>query len=108
MRVPILLARRQPLYSEKAQGEERRWNRNIAEEVDTVQKVYFGLPDPTAGEMWFPGAEPGSELGWGGHLSNPFSMAQGYFRWILFDDPEWDPASFDFDEAENFVCANPE
>ncbi|MEW5958158.1 MAG: tannase/feruloyl esterase family alpha/beta hydrolase [Chloroflexota bacterium] len=74
-----------------------------AEEVDTVQKVYFGLPDPTTGEMWFPGALPGSELGWGGHLANPFSMAQGYFRWMMFDDPDWDPASFDFEDPEDFA-----
>ncbi len=74
-----------------------------AEEVDTVQKIYEGLPDPTTGEPWYPGFERGSELGWPGHIGEPFIIPQGYFKWVLFDDPNWDWTTFDFEDPEDFA-----
>jgi len=65
-----------------------------AEQVDTVQKIYEGLPDPSTGEVW---------LGWPGHIGEPFIIPQGYFKWILFDDPEWDWTTFDFANPEDFA-----
>jgi len=74
-----------------------------AEEVDTVQKIYQGLPNPITGELWYPGFERGSELGWPGHIGEPFVIPVSYFKWVLFDDPNWDWRTFDFEDPEDFA-----
>lgn len=67
-----------------------------AEQVDVVQKIYAGLydPFPPRKQVW-PGFEPSSELGWPGHLE-PFAIQIGYFKYMVFKDPDWDWTTFDF------------
>jgi feruloyl esterase len=74
-----------------------------AGQVDSVKKVYEGLKDPTTGEQFWPGYEPGSELGWPGHIGEPFVIPQGYFKGIVFEDPNWDWTTFDFTDPEDFA-----
>ncbi len=66
------------------------------EQVDVVQKIYAGLYDPFPPEkqIW-PGFEPSSESGWPGHL-RPFAIQVGYFKYMVFKDPDWDWTTFDF------------
>jgi feruloyl esterase len=71
-------------------------------QVDSVKKVYAGLKDPTTGEQFWPGYEPGSELQWAGHIGEPFIIPQGYFKAMVFDDPKWDWKTFDFSDPEDF------
>ena len=73
-----------------------------AEQVDSVKKVYAGLKDPTTGEQFWPGFEPGSEPQWAGHIGEPFIIPQGYFKAMVFDDPKWDWKTFDFTKPEDF------
>ncbi len=40
----------------------------------------------------FPGLAPGSELGWNGLSGDePFGYALGFWRYVVFKDPNWDP-----------------
>jgi feruloyl esterase len=71
-------------------------------EVDTVTKIYAGLKDPTTGEQFWPGYAVGSEENWAGHIY-PFVIPLGYFRAMVFNDPEWDYKSFDFENPEDFA-----
>ncbi len=73
-----------------------------AAQVDSVKKVYAGLKDPTTGEQFWPGFEPGSEPQWAGHIGEPFIIPQGYFKAMVFDDPKWDWKTFDFTKPEDF------
>jgi feruloyl esterase len=79
-----------------------------AGEVDTLQKVYAGLYDPTTGVQFWPGLEPGGELFWtlkSGFLSgNVFGPALAYFQYILFENtPNWDWRTFDFTNPKDFA-----
>lgn len=74
-----------------------------AEQLDTVQKIYEGLLDPTTGELWYPGKAISSELGWGLHTGEPFIIPMGYWLHIVYDDPNWDWTTFDFTDPEDFA-----
>ena len=68
-----------------------------APQVDAVRKLYAGAKHPKTGELIFPGFEPGSELQWtavtGG--AEPLDVGYDVFKYILLQDPNWDPKSFD-------------
>ena len=66
-------------------------------QVEAARKLYAGAKNPKTGELIFPGFEPGSELQWtavtGGEL--PLDVGYDVFRYILLQDPNWDPRTFD-------------
>jgi feruloyl esterase len=74
-----------------------------AAQVDSVKKVYEGLKDPTTGEQFWFGYEPGSELDWPGHIGEPFVIPQSYFKAMVFDDANWDWKTFDFTDPKDFA-----
>jgi feruloyl esterase len=74
-----------------------------AAQVDSVKLVYAGLKDPTTGEQFWPGYEPGSEADWAGHVGEPFVIPQGYFKAMVFDDPKWDWKTFNFTDPKDFA-----
>ena len=61
-------------------------------QVQTAKKFYAPLIDPKTGEEVFPGFEPGSELRWAGMAGGPrpLAMADDLFKYIVFQDPNWD------------------
>lgn len=65
-------------------------------QVETARAIYGPVKDPRSGEVLsFPMLHPGSELGWatlGG--PQPYAIAAEAFRYVVFNDPSWDPASF--------------
>jgi feruloyl esterase len=63
-------------------------------QVDAVRRVHAGATNPRTGEPIYTGLEPGSELGW---TPTPVGYAVDYFRYLVFADPDWDPATLDFD-----------
>lgn len=65
-----------------------------SEQAESIARIYAGLRDPATGEQIWPGYEPGSEDGWGGHIGEPFFISQFYFRTMVFEDPEWDWRGF--------------
>jgi feruloyl esterase len=66
-------------------------------QVEAARKIYAGTKNPKTGELIFPGLEPGSELNWtavsGGDV--PLDVGSDVFKYVLFQDPAWDPRTFD-------------
>jgi feruloyl esterase len=73
-----------------------------AGQVDSAKLVYAGLKDPTTGEQFWPGYEPGSELDWPGHIGEPFIIPQGYFKAMVFNNAKWDWKTFNFTSPKDF------
>lgn len=76
-----------------------------APQVEAVRKIYAGPSNPRTGEQIFPGLERGSELGWG---PGPVGLAADFFRFIVFEDPGWDPKMLNFDAHFELVKSNEE
>jgi len=71
-----------------------------AAQVATVRKIYADVTNPHTGTVYFPGHEPGSELGWRTMAgTNPFGPGVDLFRYILYADADWDYKTFDFDKG---------
>jgi feruloyl esterase len=64
-----------------------------APQVEAARKIYAG---PGAGIA--PGLERGSELGWGTFAGpNPFAIGFDYFKYVVFEDPNWNFRTLNFD-----------
>jgi feruloyl esterase len=70
-----------------------------APQVEAVRKIYSPVLNRRTGAPIVPGFSPGSELGWstmGG--PQPLGLGIDLFRFVVFQDPNWDFRKFDFDE----------
>jgi feruloyl esterase len=69
-----------------------------APQVKTAQLIYAGAKFAD-GKQIFPGYEPGSELAWGGMAAGPapVSIGDGFFKYMVFGDPNWDFRTLDID-----------
>jgi feruloyl esterase len=67
-------------------------------QVETAKKIYAGAKFAD-GKQLYSGFEPGSELGWAMMAAgpDPLSINAGYFKGIVFQDPNWDFRTFDVD-----------
>lgn len=74
-----------------------------ARQVELVRLFYGPLLNPRTKEQIFPGYERGSELGWTAGVGRMTAQAQqgegDYFRYALFQDPNWNYKTFDFDSG---------
>jgi hypothetical protein len=67
-------------------------------QIEAAQKVYAGTKTQS-GQPLYPGWAPGSEAGWGTYITNPKEPVRvGLFRGWVFQNPSWDPRSFDWDK----------
>ena len=71
-----------------------------AAQVETARTIYSPVVNPRTKDTIFPGFEPGSENGWG-TMAGPrlFSIGGDFFKFIVFNDPNWDYRTFDFDSG---------
>jgi feruloyl esterase len=74
-----------------------------AAQVDSVKKVWEGLKDPTTGKQFWYGYEMSSEQGWPGHINNPFGAPLSYFKYMVFQDPNWDWKTLNFSDPKGFA-----
>lgn len=75
-------------------------------QVSAVEKIWSGVEN-SRGELVYPGLVPGGEASRGSwstwvtgaepYQSLHWRGGEGFFRWFVFDDPDWDFRSFDFD-----------
>jgi feruloyl esterase len=69
-------------------------------QLAALRDIYAGVKNPRTGEQIFAGFPPGSEqqlaMLTGG--KEPFPVATSYFRDIVFNNPQWDYKSFDYDK----------
>ena len=70
-----------------------------APQVEAARKIYAGATHPRTGLRIWPGLMPGSELGWAATAGGPepIGLAMEGFKWVVFEDPNWDWKTFDFD-----------
>ncbi len=76
-------------------------------QVKAVEKIWSGVKN-SSGELIYPGLVPGAEAAEGSWSTwvtgrEPFQSlhwrgGEGFFRWFVFDDPDWDFRTFDFDK----------
>ena len=67
-------------------------------QVEAVRKIYTPVTSPRTKQVIFPAHEPGSELGWTTMAGQkPFGIGLDHFRYVVFQDPNWDGSTFDFD-----------
>jgi feruloyl esterase len=67
-------------------------------QVEAARKIYAPASNPKSGKEFYPGLEPGSELGWSTYGGpRPFGTADDHFKYVVFQDPNWDYKTFDFD-----------
>jgi feruloyl esterase len=67
-------------------------------QVQAARKIYTTVTNPRTKQQIFPPLEPGSELGWVFKAGpKPNSIAISYWRYVVFNDPNWDYKSFNFD-----------
>jgi feruloyl esterase len=69
-----------------------------APQVEAARQSYIGPVNPRTGQPVWPGREWGSELGWVNHSGSvPSTYASDLYRYVVFQDPQWDYRNFDFD-----------
>lgn len=68
-------------------------------QVDALKKIYAGPKNPRTGEQIFPGFAVGSEAGWTNLVANlnAAGLPNGYFANLVFENPNWNFRTFDFD-----------
>jgi feruloyl esterase len=76
-----------------------------AKQVKAVENIWAGAQD-ASGRSLFPGLVPGGEAGqmgwaqwitgWGPRTSLHYSAAEQFFKYMVFDDPAYDPLSFNY------------
>lgn len=69
-----------------------------APQIEAAHKIYAASTNPRTGHRLYAGLAPGSEMGWatwGG--PRPLGIAYDYFRFVLFQDPNWEFHSLNFD-----------
>jgi len=69
-------------------------------QVQAVRKMYSGAVNPRTKKLIYPGMAPGSELGWDPVRGlQPVPIAEGYFQYVVFKDPNWNYRMLDFDSG---------
>lgn len=81
-----------------------------ATQVEAVRKIYAGARNPRTGEQIFPGWIRGSESlpdgsgSWAGYfVGRPEPARVDFWRYWIFEDPNWEPKSFDFDRDVTYA-----
>jgi feruloyl esterase len=71
-----------------------------APQVDAARHIYGPATNPRTGAEIFPGLERGSEMGWAALAGGPepFSISVGHFKYVVFNNPQWDYKTLDFDK----------
>jgi tannase/feruloyl esterase len=70
-----------------------------APQVNAMTKILTPVRNPRTGKEIFPTYEAGTELGWGllAGGTEPFIYALDQYRYVVFQDPNWDWRTLNFD-----------
>jgi len=68
-------------------------------QVEAARMIYAPVTNPRTAEVLAPPLERGTELAWGALAGGPgpSQLATEFFKYFVFDDPNWDWKMFDFD-----------
>ncbi|KAH7095454.1 Tannase/feruloyl esterase [Paraphoma chrysanthemicola] len=80
-------------------------NNKQVEQLRTIFSDYR-YPD---GELIFPAMQPGSEVGAVDRLyaGAPFAYSVDWFKYVIYNNPAWDAATYDFADARTSESSNP-
>jgi len=69
------------------------------EQAIAARQIYAPAKNPRTGEEIWPGLMRGSELGWAAQAGGPapIRLAIDFFRYLVFENTNWDWRTFDFD-----------
>lgn len=70
-------------------------------QVESARAITNPLTRPKTGETIFPGLALGTELGWGVRIggAEPHRFGTDYFKYVFYNDPNWDWRTFDLEHA---------
>jgi feruloyl esterase len=66
-------------------------------QLAALRKMYAGATNPRTHEQIYPGWPKGSEAGWQQYWGTTEPARVNFWRYWVFDNPNWDPWTFDFD-----------
>ena len=67
-------------------------------QVETVRVIYSDPMNKRTRQVYFQRHEPGSEMGWNTMAgANPLGLGTDLFKYVVFQDPNWDYKTFNFD-----------
>ncbi len=68
-------------------------------QVEAARKIYAWSTNPQTKQKYYSGLTPGSEAGWGTWGGpRPLAIALDYFRYVVFEQPDWDFHALNFDQ----------
>ena len=72
-------------------------------QVEAARKIYGPGKNPRTGQELFGSLAPGSELGWAvmARGPQPYAAILDQARYVVFQNPDWDWRTFDFDKDNN-------
>jgi feruloyl esterase len=76
-----------------------------AEQVAVAKKIYAGPKNPRTGAQIYPGYPVGSEAGWPAYWGGSEPVRADYWRLWVFENPQWNWWSFDYDRDLAFADA---
>ncbi|KAK1516963.1 feruloyl esterase B [Colletotrichum costaricense] len=73
-------------------------------QVEIVRKI-FSPTNYTDGKLFWPAMNPGSEIitADGLYSGSPFALSQNWFRYAIYNDPNWDPATYTLEKDGIFA-----
>lgn len=83
-------------------------------QADALEKIYEGPRNPRTGKKLYPGFESTVEnqgewakyiIGTAENVRSQYAMADGLFSNMVFDNPEWDIHSLDYDKDIDFASS---
>ncbi|KAF7531804.1 hypothetical protein G7054_g8540 [Neopestalotiopsis clavispora] len=80
-----------------------------ADQVTIVEKIFSDYRRPN-GELIYPGMQPGSEIlaATGLYSGRPYAPSYDWFRFVVLDDPAWDPSTYNVEDAVIAYDDNPD
>ena len=74
-------------------------------QIASLERLYSGPTNPRTGAAIFPGWAMGSERGWARWVDadGVTNLGHSYFSNLVFEDPDWDYRTFDFEEDLTFA-----
>src|SRR6185312_11283162 len=77
-----------------------------AAQVETARAIYAAVINPRTKQIFSPGSERGSELGWATMAGpRPFAIGWDLFKYLVFRDPDWQPGNLNFDSDMDRLTA---
>lgn len=74
-------------------------------QIDAARKIYQGPRNVRTGAQLYPGWPVGSESGWSAYLGTSEPVRTDFWRYWVYDNPQWDWWTFDFDRDVDYAYA---